>query len=415
MDLPQAASPNLPIEIIGEVAGYLPTEDVLSLALTAKVVYEIAIGHFYRNISLWSIQEGSIAVGVQRRSIECMKALLSDQRKRQGVEMLTFRGIGVLTVRIDDQEITVPEPYSILIKKQRSEWIKTQPIFTDLANALLSSNFEFPRLETLFYDANALLTESDAERFLAFLRRHPRIRNVIVNGDHTRSFNKLTFSRAPDDFTSRFAHLERVVIYGPLLPLLLGFSFSTCQAFQGPNEFGPLIRESSLRDALPLKRVHLWWPQRVVRVVEDDGTAPNQVTVDLDLLDVMNALSSVCRFTLEDLSIAVDDSQVDKDLIELVSTRFPNLRVLSLGPARSNSVMRVRSQTFVRQMAEMLSKLKNLQHLVYSNTVEDSGEADRSLMDDGDQWSETVKHFEEHCPSLRFMQLYSLSWRKLRP
>lgn len=95
---PQVASPNLPIEIIDEVAGYLPPEDVLDLALTAKVVYEIAIGHFYRNISLWSIQEGAIAVGVQRRSIECMKALLSDQKKRQGVETLTFRGIGVITV-----------------------------------------------------------------------------------------------------------------------------------------------------------------------------------------------------------------------------------------------------------------------------------------------------------------------------
>jgi hypothetical protein len=209
----------------------------------------------------------------------------------------------------------------------------------------------------LFYDANALLTEPDAERFLTFLRRHPRIRNVIVNGDHTRPFNKLTFSRAPDDLTSRFAYLERVVIYGPLLPLLLGFSFATCQASQGPNEFGPLIRESSLRDILPLKRVHLWWPQRVVRVVdinEDEGTAENQVTVDLDLLDVMNALSSVCRFTLEDLSIAVDDSEVDKDLIELVSTRFPNLRVLSLGPARSNSVMRVRNQ--VRMVSSWLSR-----------------------------------------------------------
>ncbi len=98
MDLPQAASPNLPIEIIGEVAGHLPTEDVLNLALAAKAVYEIAIGHFYRNISLWSIQQGTIAVGVQRRSIECMKALLSDRKKRQGVETLRFQGIGVLTV-----------------------------------------------------------------------------------------------------------------------------------------------------------------------------------------------------------------------------------------------------------------------------------------------------------------------------
>lgn len=98
MDSPQVASPSLPIEIIGEVAGYLPPEDVLNLALTAKIVYEIAIGHFYRNISLWSIQEGAIAVGVQRRSIECMKALLLDQKKRQGVETLTFRGIGVITV-----------------------------------------------------------------------------------------------------------------------------------------------------------------------------------------------------------------------------------------------------------------------------------------------------------------------------
>lgn len=240
----------------------------------------------------------------------------------------------------------VPEPYSTQLKKQRSEWIKTQPIFNELANTILSGNFEFSRLETLYYDANALLTESDAQRFLAFLYRHPGVRNVIVDGDSTRSFNKLTFSRMPSDLTSRFSHLERVVIYGPLLPLLLGFSFSACKACPAPSEFGPLVRESSLRDTLPLKRVQLWWPQRIVRVVDidtGDGDGSDEV-VNLDLLDVMNALSSVCRFTLEVLSIATDDDQMDGDLIEIVSDRFPNLRILSLGPARSDPATRLRNQ-----------------------------------------------------------------------
>ncbi|KAF8723906.1 hypothetical protein AX14_009040 [Amanita brunnescens Koide BX004] len=341
-----SASPNLPIEIISEVASHLPAADVLNLALTAKVVHEIVIGHFYRTISVSSIREGSIDVGMQRKSIECMKTFISDEKKRQGVETLILHGIGVLTVRIDDPGIMVPEPYSTQLKKQRSEWIKTQPIFNELANTILSGNFEFSRLETLYYDANALLTESDAQRFLAFLYRHPGVRNVIVDGDSTRSFNKLTFSRMPSDLTSRFSHLERVVIYGPLLPLLLGFSFSACKACLAPSEFGPLVRESSLRDTLPLKRVQLWWPQRIVRVVDidtGDGDGSDEV-VNLDLLDVMNALSSVCRFTLEVLSIATDDDQMDGDLIEIVSDRFPNLRILSLGPARSDPATRLRNQ-----------------------------------------------------------------------
>ena len=228
-----------------------------------------------------------------------------------------------------------------------------QPIFNDLVNTILSGNFEFTRLETLQYDANALSTENDAERFLAFLRRHPRIRNVIVDGDGTRSFNELTFSRMPSDLTSRFSNLERIAIYGPLLPLLLGFSFSTCQA---PGELGPLVRESSLRDTLPLKRVHLWWPQRVVRVVDTDngdGAALNEA-VDLDLLDVMNALSSVCTFTLEVLSIGIDDDRVDGDLIEMVSNRFPNLRLLSLGPAHSDPTTRL-----LNQVSFTLSKIRS--------------------------------------------------------
>ena len=248
--------------------------------------------------------------------------------------------------RIDDPEIMVPEPYNTQFRKQRSEWIRTQPIFNDLANAILSENFEFTRLETLQYDANALSTERDAERFLAFLRRHPWIRNVIVDGDGTRSFNKLTFSRMPSDLTSRFSNLERIAIYGPLLPLLLGFAFTTCQACPTSGELGPLVRECSLRDTLPLKRVHLWWPQRVVRVVDmdkGDSTALSEA-VDLDLLDVMNALSSVCRLTLEALSIGVDDDRMDGDLIEMVSNRFPNLRLLSLGPAHSDPTTRLRNQ-----------------------------------------------------------------------
>ena len=57
-------------------------------------------------------------------------------------------------------------------------------------------------------------------------------------------------------------------------------------------------------------------------------------------------------------------------------------------------------------MAERLGRLKNLEHLVYSSMSEDEAEADRSaVLEHGEQWNETVKHFEEHCPSLRYMQL----------
>lgn len=95
-----SASPKLPIEIISEVAGHLPAADVLNLALTAKVMHETVIGHFYRTTSVSSIHEGSIDVGTQRKSIERMKALISDEKKCQGVETLIFHGIGVLTVYV---------------------------------------------------------------------------------------------------------------------------------------------------------------------------------------------------------------------------------------------------------------------------------------------------------------------------
>ncbi|KAK2459723.1 hypothetical protein APHAL10511_008257 [Amanita phalloides] len=406
-----SASPNLPMEIIDEVAGHLPPTAVLSLALTAKAVYEVTIRHFYRDISVMSIRDGVLALKLQRASIECMKALLSDERKRQGVETLVFHGIGVLDVRIDDQEIMVPEPYSTQIKKRRSEWIKTQPIFSDLANATLSGNFEFIRLETLHYDGNALLNEHDAERLLNFLGRHPEIKNVIVNGDNTRPFNKLVFSRLPNDLSCRLTRLERAVIYGPLLPLLLGFSFSPSQTSDG---YGPLVRKGSLQDTLPLKRVHLWWPQRVVRIVdvdEGDEAIPSRVTVDLDLFHVMNALSSVCRLTLEVLHIATDDEQMDEDLMNIVCGQFPNLRELSLGPAHSDPMGRLHNQTFLRRMAEKLGKLKHLERFLYSNVSEDV-ETSR-LGNVLEQWDETLRCFADRCPALNYMQLYLLTWRRL--
>ena len=191
----------------------------------------------------------------------------------------------------------------------------------------------------MIYDANALLREDDVVCFMTFLRRNPGIRNIIVEGDNTRAFNRWTFSRLPSDLTCRFGFLERARVYGPLLPLLLGFSFSPNKR---SGEHGPLVRPDNMPDTLPLKRVHLWWPQRTVHVVRaNSGDNPAPLSVELDVLDLIKALSSICGSTLEVLVVKVDDQLIDEDLIGLISSRFTNLRELEFGPSRSNPLARL--------------------------------------------------------------------------
>ena len=230
----------------------------------------------------------------------------------------------------------LPEPYNAEIKKKRTKWIGTQPTFNSLVSTLLSGKIEVTRLETLCFDANALLNESDAWQFLSFVRCHPGIKNIVVCGNNTGPFNKLTFTRMPCDLVCRLAYLKCAVIYGPVLPLLLGFSFSSDKT--SSCEFSGLARDSWAHDTIPLNKVHFWWPQRVVRIVQSDDKGD----VDLDLLDVVKALSSVCKSTLELLSIAVDDDEdhLDRELVEVISTSFPNLRELELGPARAGAMSR---------------------------------------------------------------------------
>ncbi|KAF8630602.1 hypothetical protein AX15_002829 [Amanita polypyramis BW_CC] len=338
-----------------------------------------------------------------------MKALLSDEKKCRGVESFILHGIGTVTLLSQDPEVTMPEPYNTEIKKKRSEWIRLQPTFNTLVSTLLSGKLNFTRLESLWFDANAVLNEGDAVLFFSFVRRHPGIRNVVVSGSNTGASNKLTFTHIPCKLVCCLANLECAIIYGPVLPLLLGFSFSS----DGKSrEFGGLVRHPSAPDTLPLKQIKLWWSQRVVRIVQID----DRDGVDLDLLDVMKALSSVCKSTLEILSIGVDDD-LDRELIDVIYNDFPNLRELKLGPARSDVMSRLPNHDFLRLMAEKLGKLKCLERFVYSHVYQDSEEAIQhaDVLKTNEQWEETLRHFADHCPTLNYIKLYSLMWRKVTP
>ncbi|KAF8630843.1 hypothetical protein AX17_005202 [Amanita inopinata Kibby_2008] len=412
--------PKLPVEIIGEIAEYLPSGDVLNLSLASKLMHDISIGKAYHSVTISSVcNDLHPALKIQKLSMKCVKTLLADARKRQGVEVLTVRGLGMLDVRVDDPNLVYPEPYDTQIKQERREWTETQPIFNQLVNALLSGDHHFPRLKDLYFDTNGLTNEVDTECFLTFLKRHPEIRNVIVEGDNTKLFNTFAFSRLPSPLVCDFTRLERVVVYGPLLPLLLGFTFSSTVK---SGEFGPLLRVNPKCDSVPLMRVHLCWPQRVVRVVHaigGDGGA--QIEVDLDLVDVLKALASVCKDTLQVLIIGLDDNDMDGDVIDLVTNYFPNLRELQLGPdigRRIASQARCISlNAFLRRMAEKLERLPFLEQFVYSSLNVDSDEAIRfaHVLEDKKQWQETSRHFAHHSKSLKYMKLYSLTWRRCIP
>ena len=87
--------PQLPIELFTEITTHLPKGDILNLALANKRLYGLSIGDCYRGVEIASVHEGSLSLIGQKSSMECMRALVADERKRRGVESIEFRGIGI--------------------------------------------------------------------------------------------------------------------------------------------------------------------------------------------------------------------------------------------------------------------------------------------------------------------------------
>ena len=198
------------------------------------------------------------------------------------------------------------------------EWNSLQPEFLKMANNFLFGDFDFPRLQTLFFDVKGLATEVDAHRFLEFLRRHPQIRNVIVEGYPHRMFTFLQTPRAVD-----LRHLRRLSIYGPFLPLLIGYPFAPVPSAGGRE---PLATRN-VDHSLPLKRVHIWWPHQPKVPVCHVG-----YPLDLGPIHVLKALASVCRDTLRSLQIDLAVPHLDEELVEFVTDNFPNLHELNIYP-----------------------------------------------------------------------------------
>jgi hypothetical protein len=264
-----------------------------------------------------------------------MDRLSSDVNKRHGIRELIVHGVGVHSMYvhhiptqpliyapvfrpIDAPDRVIPDPFLTEFRKERVEWNRLQPVFLRKVENFLFGNLDFPRLETLFFDMGGLTTEIDAHRFLAFLKRHPRIQNVIVEGYPQKTF---TFLRTP--WAVDLSRLRRLSIYGPLLPLLIGYPFALATS-AGKDE--PLAARI-VDHKLPLTRVHIWWPhQRRVHACHV-GYA-----VEIDPIHVLKALVSVSKDTLRSLQIDLAAPELDVELIEFVTDNFPNLRELNICP-----------------------------------------------------------------------------------
>ena len=198
------------------------------------------------------------------------------------------------------------------------EWNTLQPIFLRMTYNFLFGDFDFPRLQTLFFDVGGLAAEVDAHRFLDFLRRHPQIRNVIVEGYPHKMFTFLQTPRAVD-----LRHLRRLSIHGSFLPLLLGYPFAPAPS---AGEREPLAARN-VDHKLPLTRVHIWWPHQHRVPICHTG-----YSVDLGLIHVLKALASVCKDSLRSLQIDLAVPHLDEELIEFVTDNFPNLHELHICP-----------------------------------------------------------------------------------
>lgn len=219
---------------------------------------------------------------------------------------------------IDAPDRVIPDPFLTEFRKERMEWNRLQPMFLKKVENFLFGNFDFPRLHTLFFDMGGLTSEVDTHRFLAFLKRHPHIQNVIVEGYPQKTF---TFLRTP--WAVDLSRLRRLSIYGPLLPLLIGYPFTVATS-AGKDE--PLAARI-VDHKLPLTRVHIWWPhQRGVHACHV-GYA-----VELYPIHVLKALASVSKDTLRSLQIDLAAPQLDVELIEFATDNFPNLQELNICP-----------------------------------------------------------------------------------
>ena len=327
---------NLPTEVIDHIAERLPQEDIPRFALTCERLYKICVGYYYQTVVVASTRFDTNSLPLQKSGIKWMDRLSSDVNKRNGIRELIIHGIGVHRMYVhhvpthgnaashscahfrpmDAPDRVIPEPFLTEFRKERMEWNKLQPVFLRKVESFLFGNFDFPRLQTFFFDVGGLTTEVDAHRFLAFLKRHPHIQNVIVEGYPQKTFTFLRTPRAVD-----LNRLRRLSIYGPLLPLLIGYPFALAPS-AGKHE--PLAART-VDHKLPLTRVHIWWPhQRMVHACHV-GNA-----VELDPIHVLKALARVSKDALRSLQIDLAAPQLDVELIEFVTVNFPNLRELNI-------------------------------------------------------------------------------------
>ncbi|PFH53335.1 hypothetical protein AMATHDRAFT_55216 [Amanita thiersii Skay4041] len=370
----------LPAEIILEIASHLQGKDALNLALTGKTIYAIVIEQLFSCVCI-----SGTTVKDREVSKRCLISLLAEDDKMVGVRELV---VGEVVGNRDG------ESSSTVNDTSNGE-------FSHLVDEMLTCGWKFPRLHTVHYHSSVLSTRHQMEHFLTFLGRHRDIHNVLVDqikfGD---SFE------LPRKFTPlHLANLRRVEIYGPVLPLLLGFSLQAhATSDQLGHHFGPLIRACTERETVPLELVHIWWPSQEVFVsLDSDGES----SVVLKITDVLKALSSVCGSTLQVLTINSADKDVDENVVEIASSGFPKLQEFEIRPGSLSDEQAHRvHHDYVKmgRIARSLKKLRKLEIFMYRSNREG-----QNMDREDENWQEPLEQFAGH-ESLNFLQLHNHTW-----
>ncbi|KAF8630903.1 hypothetical protein AX17_005261 [Amanita inopinata Kibby_2008] len=231
-----------------------------------------------------------------------------DSKKRRGVRVLE-------TSLLKSFDMHGLQSHEVLREKWMT-WMRLQPVFLSLSHGLLSGAFQFPRLKIVEYDGADLVDQRSLEGLLAFFRRHQSIKALKLSG-HISA--KLIRSCGPKP--CHFPFLQALDVYGPFIPLLLGYTFKHNPANPEKANLGPLFKVFPHRVESPIRDVKIAWPDTVVKVLSDPP-------VDLRLEHVLEALASACKKTLRSLVIELPDGTMDITVIECISRLFPNLTKL---------------------------------------------------------------------------------------
>ncbi|KAF8630826.1 hypothetical protein AX17_005185 [Amanita inopinata Kibby_2008] len=285
--------------------------------------------------------------------------------------------------------------------------------FFQCLHYLLTRGHIFPSLTEFVFDwamfANSAIARTGEESIFQFIsRHHESLLSIVGAGEFTdtNESNVLRFPYPPGPYL--MTALRSVETYGILLPHMLGIRY-----VKPLTDIDPVwVKTQHHPGVLPLSTVKIWWLLDCVHMTDDT----TREDIMISILDVLEALSSVCKNTLSTLEIELEEDQLDLEIFEAVAKDFPNLRKLSLNVMRQRPI---RDQIFIEdymlcKTAEFLGKLKHLERFEYMKVELPLGdeptanETIRYQEEPKSQWERVKDSFVQHCPQLKSIVYYAL-------